>query len=212
VADRDAWSYPADTAVYEEKRIPGARFFPISQFSDALSKTPLKLPIAEDFSQKLSDLGVAGSDHIVVYDSRGMVSSPRLHWLFKSFGHERVSVLDGGLPSWTRLGLPLETGQPAVETREPTRYVARRNESVFLDYQRMWDNVLNNFINPDAYQIVDARQPAVWVSLLLCSVRRWLTRFRSQAFGRTPRPLPQPENSTRSYPRRDERSVALGFG
>jgi thiosulfate/3-mercaptopyruvate sulfurtransferase len=51
---------------------------------------------------------------VVVYDTYGIMASPRTYWLFQEFGHEKVSVLDGGFPKWTKEGLPTESGEPKV--------------------------------------------------------------------------------------------------
>lgn len=165
IAVRDAWNHPSNRSHFEKHRIPGARFLDIDEMSDGLSRTPRKMPIPEDFAQRVTDMGISGSDHIIVYDGRGTLSAPRVHWLFKAFGHDKVSVLDGGLPKWLRERRAVETGTPQPNEKKAaadgSRYVAKRDQNVFLDYQRMWDNVLNNFIDPEAYQIVDARQPRV---------------------------------------------------
>lgn len=51
---------------------------------------------------------------VIRYDSQGIFSAPRALFMFRSFGHEKSSVLDGGLPGWETEGLPTETG-PANE-------------------------------------------------------------------------------------------------
>ena len=53
------------------------------------------------------------------YDSHGVFSSPRALFMFRAFGHERSSILNGGLPNWRAHGGPLETGhlKPAQEAR-----------------------------------------------------------------------------------------------
>ena len=43
---------------------------------------------------------------IVVYDNQGVFYSPRVCWMFRSMGHEKVAILDGGLPEWVSAGLP----------------------------------------------------------------------------------------------------------
>ncbi len=56
------------------------------------------------FSSKVSDLGLSSSDTIVVYAKRGSFSAPRGWWTFRTFGHERVHILDGGFPAWEAAG------------------------------------------------------------------------------------------------------------
>ena len=46
------------------------------------------------------------------YDSHGVFSSPRALFMFKAFGHQKCSILNGGLPLWEKNGLPLEYHAP----------------------------------------------------------------------------------------------------
>lgn len=38
----------------------------------------------------------------------------------QSFGHDKASILDGGLPRWESEGLPIETGEPTEV--KPSKY------------------------------------------------------------------------------------------
>jgi thiosulfate/3-mercaptopyruvate sulfurtransferase len=55
--------------------------------------------------------------------------------MFRSFGHEKSSVLDGGLPRWEMEGLPTETG-PAKEISKskypPPTLVSENLRSEFM--------------------------------------------------------------------------------
>ena len=85
----------------ETQQIPNARFFDIKKdFSDVLADFPSTIPSELQFEQSAQDLGINKNSFIVVYDSKGIYSSPRAWWLFKTFGHTNVAVLDGGLPEW----------------------------------------------------------------------------------------------------------------
>ncbi len=66
------------------------------------------LPIA--FQRLLQVHGVNEDTQIVAYDDAGGMWAARLWWLAKHHGHEAVAVLDGGLPRWKELGLPLSSG------------------------------------------------------------------------------------------------------
>ena len=44
--------------------------------------------------------------------SFGIFSSSRAWWMFKSYGHKKVSILDGGLKKWKLDKLPIEKGNP----------------------------------------------------------------------------------------------------
>ncbi len=81
--------------------IPSARRFDIKNiFSDQSSKFPNTLLSADKFEKESRKLGINKDSRIVVYDNRGVFSSPRVWWMFRAMGHINISVLDGGLPGW----------------------------------------------------------------------------------------------------------------
>lgn len=47
------------------------------------------------------------------YDAHGVFSSPRALYMFRSFGHKRSSILDGGLSGWLAHGQDIEDATPA---------------------------------------------------------------------------------------------------
>jgi thiosulfate/3-mercaptopyruvate sulfurtransferase len=113
-----SWHLPgtgrSGRAEFEAAHIPGAVFFDIDAVSDPVSALPHMLPSAEAFGAAVSALGVSNTDAVVVYDSLGLFSAPRVWWMFRAMGHDDVRVLDGGLPRWRREGLPTESGAPEV--------------------------------------------------------------------------------------------------
>jgi len=70
------------------------------------------LPTTEKFGEVLSRCGISPSTHVIVYDDKNASNAAaRLWWMLKAIGHERVSVVDGGMDSIIRAGLRLSTGQ-----------------------------------------------------------------------------------------------------
>ena len=90
--------------------IDGARFFDIDAISDPVSTLPHMLPSASLFENKVRKLGVTADTHIVVYDTSGLFSAARVWWMFRVFGHDKVQVLDGGMPAWQDAGGCLAKG------------------------------------------------------------------------------------------------------
>lgn len=82
-------------------QIKGSRYFDLKgRFTDLNNPLPNTLPTPEEFVSECRKLGINNNSIIVVYDNIGVYASPRVRWMFKSMGHENVSVLDGGLPEW----------------------------------------------------------------------------------------------------------------
>ncbi len=138
-------------AEYAAGHIPGAAFFDIDAIADPASSLPHMLPTPELFAEKVGALGI-GSDHMVVsYDTHGLFSAARAWWMFRVFGHDRVAVLDGGLPRWTAAGHPTDD---APVSHPPARFEPRfRPELV-----RSADDVLANVASGGA-TVVDVRSP-----------------------------------------------------
>ncbi|KAF7140024.1 hypothetical protein RHSIM_Rhsim06G0242300 [Rhododendron simsii] len=94
---------------YQVAHIPGALFFDVDGISDQTTKLPHMLPSEEAFAAAVSALGIENKDGVVVYDGKGIFSAARVWWMFRVFGHDRVWVLDGGLPRWRASGYDVES-------------------------------------------------------------------------------------------------------
>ena len=111
---------PQDAAeLYRQQHLPGALRFDIEHFSDPDTALPHMVPSAGRFARLAGELGVTPDTFIVAYDQKGLFSAARAWWLFRLFGHEQIAVLDGGLPLWRNLGLPLETGENRAKPKPP---------------------------------------------------------------------------------------------
>ena len=151
-----SWYMPGDkrdpAAEFAAAHIPGAVFFDIDGVSDKGTDLPHMMPPPEDFAAAIAALGIGNGDRVVVYDGSGIFSAPRLWWALRSMGHDRVAVLDGGLPKWRREGRALESGAAS-----PARggFTARPAPALVRDYAGM----LRHLEAADA-QILDARSPS----------------------------------------------------
>lgn len=114
-ANRDA------RAEYEERHIPGARFFDIDALSDHDAHAPHMLPSAELFGCAMSDLGVGSDDRIVIYDHSALKTSARAWFMLRHFGASQVAILDGGFGKWLAEGRATESGYPP---ERPARFHA----------------------------------------------------------------------------------------
>jgi thiosulfate/3-mercaptopyruvate sulfurtransferase len=138
---------------YREGHIPGALFFDIDELSDHSTNLPHMLPSPEKFASRMRKMGVGDGMNIVVYDNRGIFSSPRAWWMFRVMGHEDVAVLNGGLKKWVAEGRPLETSLPAP--RFERHFTARKNSELVRDIGDVLEAV-----DTKQTQIVDARAKA----------------------------------------------------
>ncbi|XP_058722811.1 thiosulfate/3-mercaptopyruvate sulfurtransferase 2-like isoform X2 [Vicia villosa] len=94
---------------YQVAHIPGALFFDIDGIADRTTNLPHMLPSEEAFAAAVSALGIHNKDDLIVYDGKGLFSAARVWWMFRVFGHDRVWVLDGGLPRWRASGYDVES-------------------------------------------------------------------------------------------------------
>lgn len=95
--------------VSSEVQLPNTQFFNLKgRFSDLSSDFPNTIPSASQFQEEARKLGVNSDSAIVVYDDKGVYSSARVWWLFKTFGHANSAILDGGLPAWIEQNYPTE--------------------------------------------------------------------------------------------------------
>jgi thiosulfate/3-mercaptopyruvate sulfurtransferase len=115
-------------AEYAAAHLPGARFFDIDEIADQRSPLPHMAPPVEKFMSRMRAMGVGDGHQVVVYDSTGVFSAPRVWWTFRLMGKRDVAVLDGGLPKWRAEGRPVTDAPTQIKDRHMT--VSRQNMRV----------------------------------------------------------------------------------
>jgi len=138
-------------AEYEASHIPGARYFDIDDIADTRSALPHMVPPVEKFISRMRAMGIGDGHRVVVYDTLGVFSSPRVWWMFRLFGKQDVAVLDGGMKKWLAEGRPTEDMAPVLRDRH---FTARRNAALIKDVTQVAATAKLR----DA-QIIDARSP-----------------------------------------------------
>jgi len=138
---------PADD--YLKVHIPGAVFFNVDEIADRADSLPHMYPDAKQFAHDVAELGISSGDTVVAYDAGGWVAAPRAWWMFLSFGHTKVKVLDGGLQKWLREGRPTHSGK--VVSKQG-RFEAKLDPDFVRSRQELVGNLTSH-----AEQLVDAR-------------------------------------------------------
>src|SRR3984957_9272845 len=140
---------PLPSDDYLAAHIPGAAFFNVNTIADTNDPRPHMYPDARQFARDVSALGISSGDTVVAYDSGAWVAAPRAWWMFLSFGHRNVKVLDGGLQKWLREGRPTHAGKV---TPKPGKFQARFDPGFVRSKQQLVGNLESH-----AEQLVDAR-------------------------------------------------------
>ncbi|MCK0198883.1 3-mercaptopyruvate sulfurtransferase [Ancylobacter sp. 6x-1] len=150
-----SWHMPAagrsGRQEYLERHIPGAVFFDLDAISDPATALPHMLPSEALFQGAMESLGIGRTMKIVVYDTEGLFSAPRVWWTLKAFGAVDVQILDGGFPKWLAEGRPVESGKGA---HFPASFVPHLDRS----WVASMDDVARRLADRSA-QVADARSP-----------------------------------------------------
>jgi thiosulfate/3-mercaptopyruvate sulfurtransferase len=140
----------SDETQYQRFHIPGAVSLPYSALIYVDKREKIKKPVNEKVLKTiLGLLGVKSDDHIVLYDDTGGLNAGRMYWHLEQLGHEKVSILDGGLVKWILEGrgvdnmpaLPVATryesdkplDQSNLATLEDVKRASQTGEAFLLD-------------------------------------------------------------------------------
>ena len=115
--------------------------------SDHATGYPHSMPDVETLSLYLGKQGITENTPVVVYDTRGMFSAPRVWWMLKAIGHQEVYILDGGQKAWEAAGLPTAEQQQYGKLT----YHGHARTGWFVNAQ-----TVSNALETDT-QLVDAR-------------------------------------------------------
>lgn len=142
---------------YRKAHIPGAIYAHLNRdlsgvVTPATGRHPLPSP--EEFSTKLSQMGISNSSQVIVYDASGGSYAARLWWMLKWLGHERVAVLDGGFQKWINEGLPVQDG---IERKPPTNFSGSPQPGQIANIQEI--ELIIEEPEGSKFLLIDARSP-----------------------------------------------------
>ena len=145
---------------YLEKHIPGAMFWDLDEHSDKNSPFPHMMPSSNYWTQMLQFFGIKNYDHIIVYDSSDVHSACRLWFSLKYFGHQKVSVLDGGMKKWlkenrftsNKVNKDIGKFNYIDKLNTKSSYKISENFEWIKNKEQINDNIKNNF-----FTLIDGR-------------------------------------------------------
>jgi thiosulfate/3-mercaptopyruvate sulfurtransferase len=143
-----------DASAYHDSHIPGAVGFDWqADFQDPVRRTFLD---KEGFEQLMDSAGISNDDHVVLYGGNNNWFAAYAYWYFKIYGHDRVSLMNGGRKLWEKEGRDLTadtTSRPSgsgYRASAPDQSIRARRDQILSDYVGA----------PSGTALIDVRSPA----------------------------------------------------
>lgn len=149
----------SDPTRYAAGHIPGAISLNYSDLVQTVPPAMGLLPTAVRLSEVLSRIGLTPERHVIAYDAEGSGRAARLLWTLAALGHQRASLLNGGIHAWSAAGGSLETAFPRPS---PSIYQACFVDPPMVVADRAY--ILERLGRPDV-ALLDVRTPAEYAGL-----------------------------------------------
>jgi thiosulfate/3-mercaptopyruvate sulfurtransferase len=143
-----------DTTLYEASHIPGAVAL---HWQDDLQDGVRRAFVSQDAFAALMDAkGIGNDSHVVLYGGNNNWFAAYAYWYFKLYGHEPVSLMDGGRKRWELEDRPMTADTGAVA---PTSgYTPSAPD---MGIRALRDQVLSDYVGaPEGRALIDVRSPA----------------------------------------------------
>jgi thiosulfate/3-mercaptopyruvate sulfurtransferase len=118
----------------------------------------LLLP-AERFAEVMASAGIGDKTRVVAYAETDYSGAARLWWALRYYGHDRVTVLDGGITKWLAEGRPISQEIPRLH---PARFTPRPQPALLATAVEI-EAALQDAGQPVA--LVDTRPPEQYAGL-----------------------------------------------
>lgn len=135
---------------YAASHIPGAVYVDWTRDIVDLDD-PVKAQVAKPgaFAEAMAARGIGDETHVVAVDHMGGQYATRLWWALTYYGHDRVSVLQGGWNRWMEEGRPTTAEAP---TPPRATFTPRVRPALRLTAEQLRDR-----LGEPGLQLVDAR-------------------------------------------------------
>lgn len=152
-----------DNNTYDLEHLPGAVNVPVEHtFNETGDRS--RIASLQQIRKLLSIAGIKNSDYLVLYDDGSLKDAAHVFWVLETYGHKKLSVLDGGVAAWTAQHGKL-TG---IETlRQKSQYIPN------IATHRLSTKLATLLgIKNSKVEIIDARVYAEYVGLKSASRRK----------------------------------------
>jgi thiosulfate/3-mercaptopyruvate sulfurtransferase len=136
-------------STYAQLHIPGAVHLEYSSLVTEKKPAQGLLPSVQHIEALFANHGIDNSNHIIAYDDEGGGKAARLLWTLEVMGHERFSLLNGGLHAWANERHPL-ANTATVPSLAKFQGKFNSNPIATTEY------IMDNLDNPDV-MLLDAR-------------------------------------------------------
>jgi thiosulfate/3-mercaptopyruvate sulfurtransferase len=133
---------------YVKGHIPGAFNLELYAFHWVDTSKQGISAFAKQMQMLFRSIGLDPRKRVIFYQNDSGYDAARGVWLLNYLGHEKASLLDGGLNLWKRKHLPISTRDPTVP-KKPSEFVAKLDDSILA--------TLDSLSKNNSFQILDAR-------------------------------------------------------
>jgi len=142
---------------YAKAHVPGAVHLDYAQIVAMQKPVMGLLPDADTLSRVFSSIGLTPDSHVIAYDDEGGGRAARLLWTLDAIGHDKASLLNGGIGAWYNEGHATDnTPVPAT----PSEYTATLVDAPIADQAFILEH-----LNDDNFQLLDARSAEEFAGL-----------------------------------------------
>mgnify|MGYP001160981960 CR=1 FL=1 len=148
--------------VFRKGHIPGSIHSDYLKAGWRVTKNnvPGLLPQQADFEKLVSELGISNTNHVVLVpagvSSSDFGSSARAYWQFRVYGHDRVSILDGGYAAWAK-ALPDHVERGDGRSPTPAVFNATFRTDLYVDTMEV-----ASIAKDGAAILLDGRNQSQW--------------------------------------------------
>ena len=143
-----------DTTLYDTSHLPGAIAL---HWQDDLQDGVRRAFLAQKaFGELMDAKGITNDTHVVLYGGNNNWFAAYAYWYFKLYGHEKVSLMDGGRKGWE-----LDGREMTSEATAPTPTSGYSAAEPNLEIRALRDQVLSDYVGaPTGTALIDVRSPA----------------------------------------------------
>ena len=161
-----------EAGTYYEGHLPGARN---ADWLDHLQHPVRRAMLDEAAFEKLMDrFGITNDTHVVLYGDAWNFFAASAYWIFRFYGHRRLSLMDGGRQLW--LAEDRKMSEVLPEAVAATGYRVREHRP---QIRATRDDMLQRFVGaPAGTALIDCRTPEEYAGQVVQEVDLPVARHR----------------------------------